>query len=143
MAVNSWKRKEPEALYVLKALEIMSDVEDLLCKEDIFPKRRLWMIPRTIIDISTQLAVNVSLANEIRAVTLEESEHRHKLLTIAQSYLKTLDVLLFYVKRKRGINANRLDRIVENIEHENRLLSGVLSKEKRRMDTLSSYHHRP
>ena len=136
MSIGSWARGEASAKYVAVSLDIAGEVERLLCKEDLFPKRQRWLSAKKIADASNMLMFYSIHANETKAVTLEESEDRHRDLTRALAALRTLDVLLFYTIRRHGLNADRFENLARMMNSCEKLLNGVLNKELRHMDAL-------
>ena len=79
-----------------------------LCTEDLFPKRSRWLISGKIADLLNDYMIYVVKANEIKVVTQQERDDRHRLQTLAVATLQTLDVKINQAQRILDIEPEKM-----------------------------------
>ena len=89
--------------------EIVKRTLEVLCKEDVFPKRSRWLMAYKIADLINDFHGFVQIANEIEVRSHAEFVERHKYQTLAIAFLKASDVKMTLAVDVMKASANKLE----------------------------------
>lgn len=91
MSVPEPKRKPGKLRVETCCVEVCRTTRQLLCREDIFPKRSRWLGCKDIADAANRMLMNIFGANDIRVKTAEDARERRRLQTVALAAFGALE----------------------------------------------------
>lgn len=133
MSVIKSKRSEADCLYVYNALELRRFTRDQ-CKK--LPKRRTFYGNTLIAELSSQVAEHAVEANEIYPLNEHEVQMRRDHVLCAKGKLAALTTEVNELRRSDLLNEKVYLHWSRLIDDEDRLLAGVLKKDRERYKNL-------
>lgn len=119
------------------ANELLSyTIRSILCKEEMFPKRSRWLMAGKLADLLNDFHSYVQTANEIRVVTLQEAEDRHRYNTLALAKLMALDAKMNVAAVCFNINKDDLEYFEKLVNTEQTLLKGCIAADQKTYTSL-------
>lgn len=112
--------------------EIVKRTLEVLCKEDVFPKRSRWLMAYKIADLINDFHSFVQIANEIEVRSHAEFVERHKYQTLAIALLKASDVKMTLAVDVMKASANKLEFWAGQYNDTLRQLQGWRNKDEKR-----------
>ncbi len=112
--------------------KIVKRTLEVLCKEDVFPKRSRWLMAYKIADLINDFHGFVQIANEIEVRSHVEFVERHKYQTLAIAFLKASDVKMTLAVDVMKASANKLEFWAGQYNDTLRQLQGWRNKDEKR-----------
>lgn len=112
--------------------DIVKRTLEVLCKEDVFPKRSRWLMAYKLADLMNDFHGFVMTANEIEVRSHAEFVERHKYQTLAIATLKAADARMTLAVDVMAANANKLEYWAGQYNDTLRQLQGWRNKDEKR-----------
>ena len=130
---DRYKIKPTQKTRVEKATdEIVKRTLEVLCKENVFPKRSRWLMAYKIADHMNDFHDFVMIANEIEVRSHAVFVERHKYQTLAIAFLKAADVKMTLAMDVLAVSANKLEFWAGQYNYTLRQLQGWRNSDEKR-----------